>query len=186
MKRLWVSGYRSYELGIFNQKDKKIEVIKYALRKYFLQKLESADLDWIISGPNLGVEQWALEEGVSLRSDYSVHVSMISPYLDFSKRWNENNQLAFNKLKDKVDFFGATSNSPYQNPGQLRNYQNFMLQHTDEALLIYDPEHPGKTKYDYDLIKKFQDNHAYQLTLLDFYDLQDLAEEYEESLHSDF
>ena len=186
MKRLWVSGYRSYELGIFDQKDKKVTVIKYALKRYFLQKLEEGELDWIIAGPNLGVEQWALEEGVALRDEYSVRVSMMSPYLEFSKRWNENNQANFNNLKEKVDFFGSTSNSPYQNPSQLRNYQNFMINHTDEALLIYDPEHSGKTKYDYDLIKKYQEEKDYPLTLLDFYDLQDAAEEYEENYHSNF
>ena len=28
--RLWVTGYRSYELGTFGDKDPKIKVIKYA------------------------------------------------------------------------------------------------------------------------------------------------------------
>ncbi|WP_281510461.1 SLOG family protein, partial [Lactobacillus taiwanensis] len=30
MKRLWVTGYRSYELSIFSDKDPKLAVIKYA------------------------------------------------------------------------------------------------------------------------------------------------------------
>lgn len=47
--RLWVTGYRSYELGIFKTDDKKIEVIKYALRQLFERKLDE-ELEWIISG----------------------------------------------------------------------------------------------------------------------------------------
>ena len=29
--RLWITGYRSYELGIFNDNDPKVAVIKYCL-----------------------------------------------------------------------------------------------------------------------------------------------------------
>lgn len=35
MKRLWVTGYRSYELSIFSDKDPKLTVIKYTLTNYF-------------------------------------------------------------------------------------------------------------------------------------------------------
>ena len=47
--------------------------------------------------------------------------------------------------------------------------------------MIYDPEYPGKPKYDYNLIKKYQENNDYDLDLIDFYDLQDAAEEYQEN-----
>ena len=60
MKRLWVTGYRSYELSIFSDKDPKLTVIKYTLTNYFKSLLEEGKIDWIISGANLGIEQWAL------------------------------------------------------------------------------------------------------------------------------
>lgn len=185
MQRLWVTGYRSYELNVFNNKDPKITVIKYALSNYFKALLDDGELDWIITGANLGVEQWAAEAACALRKDYPVHVSMMTPYEEFASRWNENNQANFINLKDKVDFFAATSNSPYQSPMQLRNYQNFMLLHTDRALMIYDEEHPGKPKYDFKAITNYQKRHNYPLDLIDFYDLQDSAEEYQENLDSE-
>ena len=46
---LWVTGYRSYELGVFDSKDKKVEVIKYALQKKLLEKLDEG-LEWVITG----------------------------------------------------------------------------------------------------------------------------------------
>ncbi len=52
--RLWVSGYRSYELGVFKLDDPKIEVLKYYLRKIFMQ---NADL-----GSFLG-DSWGSNSG---------------------------------------------------------------------------------------------------------------------------
>ena len=181
MQRLWVTGYRSYELNIFNEKDPKITVIKYVISNYLESFLENDNLDWVITGANLGVEQWSIQAALDLKKDYPLRVSMMTPYEEFASRWNENNQEKYLNLKNKVDFFASTSNTIYKSPVQLRNYQNFMLEHTDRALMIYDPEYPGKPKYDYNLIKKYQENNDYDLDLIDFYDLQDAAEEYQEN-----
>ena len=32
MSRLWLTGYRSYELGVFGNEDPKLKVIQYALK----------------------------------------------------------------------------------------------------------------------------------------------------------
>lgn len=186
MKRVWVTGYRSYELGVFNKKDPKIKVIKYCLKNHLQALLENDELDWVISGAQLGVEQWALEAALDLQQDYPVNVSMMVPYQEFANRWNEDNQNHYLTLKEQVDFFGATSNSPYQGPVQLRNYQNFMIQHTDSAIMIYDPEHPGKPKYDFELIQKYQEEKDYDLDLIDFYSLEDAANEYAEAHRPDY
>ena len=126
------------------------------------------------------------KKGVKLElgEKYSVRTSIMIPYEEFANRWNETNQAKYINLKEKVDFFASTSNTPYQSPVQLRNYQNFMVQHTDRAMMIYDPEHPGKPKYDYNLIQKYQETKEYPLDLIDFYDLQDVAEEYQENHQS--
>lgn len=104
MKRVWITGYRSYELGVFNQKDPKIKVIKYCLKNHLRSLLENGELDWVISGAQLGVEQWALEATIELQKDYPVNVSMMVPYQEFSNRWNEDNQNHFLSLKEQVDF----------------------------------------------------------------------------------
>ena len=51
--------------------------------------------------------------------------------------------------------------------------------------MIYDLEHPGKPKYDYNLIQKYQETKEYPLDLIDFYELQDMAEEYQENRKND-
>ncbi|MCT7843467.1 MAG: SLOG family protein, partial [Lactobacillus iners] len=55
MHCIWISGYRNYELNVFNNNDPKIKVIKIAVKNYLQQKLEDRCLDWVIAGPNLGV-----------------------------------------------------------------------------------------------------------------------------------
>ncbi|WEV70171.1 DUF1273 domain-containing protein [Lactobacillus sp. ESL0785] len=182
MQRLWITGYRNYELNTFGNKDPKIKIIKLVLKKRMTAQLEDGQLDWVITGANLGVEQWASEVAIELRNTYPLHVSIITPYEGFAKRWNEANQDRFLNMKEQADFFASTSNQPYQSPVQLRNYQNFMLLHTDKALMIYDSENPGKPKFDYNLIKKYQETKDYPLELIDFYDLQDAATEYQENM----
>ncbi|WP_191982063.1 DUF1273 domain-containing protein [Lentilactobacillus curieae] len=187
MSRLWVTGYRSYELGIFDNHDKKRDVINYVLRKEITAEIENG-VDWIITGGQMGIEQWTIEAANSLKSEYpdEFQVSMMVPFAEFSGHWNENNQAIYNQIKSQVDFFASTSNQPYNSPQQLRNYQEFMINHTDSALLVYDLDNPGKTQYDYNVIKKYADKHPYPYRLITFDDLQSAAEEYFESLNNGF
>ncbi len=52
--------------------------------------------------------------------------------------------------------------------------------------MIYDPEHPGKPKYDFELIQKYQEEKDYDLDLIDFYSLEDAANEYAEAHRPDY
>ena len=55
MKRLWITGYRSYELNIFKDDDPKVQVIKEVLKKYLRAQLELNDDEfWVITGPQMG------------------------------------------------------------------------------------------------------------------------------------
>lgn len=104
MQRIWISGYRSYELGTFGDKDPKITVIKYAIKQRLTNLLEEGQLDWVITGANLGVEQWSAEVALELRQDYNLRLAVMLPYLDFGSRWSENNQLKLQNLKNQADF----------------------------------------------------------------------------------
>ena len=78
--RLWVTGYRSYELGVFANNDPKVKVIKYLLKKHFEQKFNDG-LEWVITGGQLGVEQWAAEAAIELKEEYpELKVSLMYPF----------------------------------------------------------------------------------------------------------
>jgi uncharacterized phage-like protein YoqJ len=187
-KRLWITGYRNYELSIFGDKDPKIIVIKRAIKNYLSNLLENGDLNWIITGGQMGSEQFAIEVSNELKKQFpDLKNALMTPFLDFGANWNENNQSRLAINKTAVDFTQSVSNFPYNNPTQLRNYQTFMLNHTDFALLIYDPEQEGKSKYDYLAIKKYQATHPnYHLELINMQQLVDISEEIAEEQRNNF
>lgn len=94
MRRLWVTGYRSYELNVFKEDDPKVQVIKKVLTDYLKNYLEEDEEEcWLISGPQMGVERWALECGLDLKDDYpQLRLALMEPYTEFDQRWNEGNQ----------------------------------------------------------------------------------------------
>lgn len=182
MRRMWITGYRSYELNVFKDDDPKVMVIKDALMRELKNRLEESDEEfWVITGPQLGTEQWAIEVALDLKKDFpQLKVSMMLPFTEFGQQWNENNQAKLANLATAVDFSASVSDHPYQSPQQLRAFQRFMLTHTDEALMIYDPDHEGKGKYDYQAIQKFQEENDYSYRLIDFDELQEDAIEWQE------
>ncbi|MCY9806849.1 DUF1273 domain-containing protein [Lentilactobacillus senioris] len=185
MSRLWITGYRNYELGVFNDSDPKVPIIMVALKNAIEQSILDG-VDWIISGGQLGTEQWALKAATELKSQYpgEFQTAMMLPFAKFGNQWGEANQLTLSQTKTAVDFSAVVSDKPYHSPEQLRNYQEFMLTHTDQAILLYDLESPGKTKYDYERIVKFSENREYPYRLITFDDLQETAEEYQENLNN--
>lgn len=182
MRRLWVTGYRSYELNVFKDDDPKVKVIKDVLSRELKSRLEeSNDEFWLITGPQLGVEQWSAEVALELKATFpQLKVSIMLPFTEFGQQWNENNQAKLENLQSRVDFSASVSDHPYQSPQQLRTFQRFMLTHTDEALLIYDPDHEGKEKYDYQAIQRYAESNEYSYRLIDFDELQEAAIEWQE------
>lgn len=185
MKRLWTTGYRAYELGVFDEKNPKVAVIKDVLQKQLRYQLDSTSEDfWLITGPQMGVERWSIESALAIKDDYpQLKIALMEPYADFAARWNENNQARLAAVKAQVDFAGRVSEKKYESPEQLRAYQNFMLHYTDGALLIYDPEREGKTVWDWRAINRYREqNSDYSMRMIDFDELQEAAEEYSERL----
>jgi len=99
IKTLYVTGYRSFELGIFQGKDPKITVIKNVLKKELASYIETG-VEWILISGNLGVELWTAEVVGELKTEYpEVQLGLLYPFKDFGNNWNEQNrELAINQL----------------------------------------------------------------------------------------
>lgn len=54
-----VTGYKSFELGIFQDKDERTSVVKKAIRHNLIRYFEGG-IDWPIFMGSLGFEYWAL------------------------------------------------------------------------------------------------------------------------------
>ncbi|KRM88101.1 hypothetical protein FD19_GL000390 [Lacticaseibacillus thailandensis DSM 22698 = JCM 13996] len=167
-------------MSVFNDNDPKVAVIKYSLKSQLNQLLDEG-LEWIITGGQPGVEQWAAEVGLELKPDYpQLRVAIMIPFTDFGNRWQEERQAQLAALRSQVDFSASVSGAPYSQPRQLVNYGQFMSMHTDLALMIYDPEFPGKAQYDYARVQQQAARRDYPLMLTTMDDLQEAANEYGE------
>ncbi|GAP00748.1 hypothetical protein FFRU_011540 [Fructobacillus fructosus] len=185
MSRIWVTGYRAYELGVFKDNDPKVQVIKYALKKRLIEQIEQG-MDWLITGGQPGIELWAAELAVELKADYpALRLAIFVPFEGFGKNWKEANQEKLNKAKGSADFYAATFKGDYQGPFQLKGYQEFLLNHTDGALLVYDREFEGKSTYDDQAIQTFKEQVPYPLSRIDMEDLQEYANDYQEMINEE-
>ena len=171
MSTILITGYKSFELGIFQDKDPKIEVIKKAIRRDMVRMLE-AGADWFIFLGNLGFEFWALEVAKELQEDFDVMLATIFAFENQGENWNETNQEKLDQFK-QVDFI-KYSFKDYQNPSQFRQYNQFLISNSDGAYLFYDEENETNIKFIYQLMKE-KDN--YFINQLRFEDLNDIAQD---------
>ncbi len=90
-------------------------LLKKTLKNQLIQALDNG-MTWLISGGELGTEQWGLEVGIALKADYpDLQTSLMTPFTDFGSRWQEDNQDKLSALKAQVDFTASVSQAPYQN-----------------------------------------------------------------------
>lgn len=176
LKVMYISGYRSFELGVFKENDPKITVIKKVLKKE-IQQLVAEGLEWVLTSGNLGIETWVTEVVAELKQEYpELKLGIIYPFKEFGNNWNENNQEKLRMTEQLADYVEAVSHQAYQSPSQLRNHTRFLLDHTDGCLLIYDPEFPGKTQYFLKEAQTYQQDHSYEIRLVSMDDLQNFSE----------
>ncbi|MDN6639961.1 MAG: DUF1273 domain-containing protein [Tetragenococcus sp.] len=169
---LVITGYRSFELGIFQETDPKVKVIKKVIKTTLEQYLDEG-LEWVLLGGNLGVEIWSGQVVEELKADYpELKFAIIYPYLEFGNNWNEANQAMLQQLAEKADYVDAVSHLPYQNPSQLKNHTHFLLTHASGAIVVYDEELTGKSTYFMHDANEYAANHEFLLDQITMDDLQ--------------
>jgi len=131
MTSLLVTGYKSFELGIFKDKDPKVTIIKKAIKRDLKRFLDDG-VDWMIFTGNLGFEFWALEVAKELQKDYPLKLATLFPFETHGQNWNEANQTKLAAFK-QVDFVTASLLTNLQH--SLNNLISFSL--TIQIRLIY-------------------------------------------------
>lgn len=171
MTSLLVTGYKSFELGIFKDKDPKVTIIKKAIKRDFIRYIDDG-VDWLIFTGNLGFEFWAIEVAKELQKEYPIRLATIFPFENHGQNWNEANQAKLASFK-QVDFVKSTFPA-YQSPAQFRQFNQFLIDNTDEAYLFYEPDNETNMKYLYNMMLEA---HDYSIRRLTFDDLNDIMSE---------
>ncbi len=174
-KSMYISGYRSYEISVFNEKDPKIQIIKKALSSQ-IEACIFEGVTWFLTSGNLGVESWAAQEVLRLRKTYpEIKLAILSPFEGWGENWNEQNKQILDEIKLQADYVNATSHKKYENPQQLKNHTKFILRKTQGCLLVYDEEYPGKTQYFLKEAKEKHRSNQYEIRQIFMDDLENIA-----------
>ena len=166
MTSLLITGYKSFELGVFKDKDPKVTIIKKAIKR------DLKGVDWMIFTGNLGFEFWALEVAKELQKDYPLRLATLFPFETHGQNWSEANQEKLAAFK-QVDFV-KYSFPAYQSPAQFKQFNQFLIDNTDQAYLFYEPENETNLKYFYNMIIAASDYPLFRLT---FDDLNEVMSE---------
>ncbi|WP_050615382.1 DUF1273 domain-containing protein [Bacillus testis] len=177
MKVLYVTGYKSAELGIFKNDAPEALVIKKAVHNR-LQTLAEEGLQWVIISGQLGVELWAAEVVLSMMEEYpDLKLGVLTPFLEQDSKWNEKNKEYYEYILAQADLVDSISKKPYESPQQFKNRDQFLLHKSDGLLIVYDEENEGSPKFLWKAAKEYRETHEYEIMQIDFYELQQIIEE---------
>ncbi|WP_100331377.1 DUF1273 domain-containing protein [Bacillus xiapuensis] len=172
-----VTGYKPYELGVFQDEDPAVYYIKKALEQQIRQLLDEG-MEWIIISGQLGVECWAAEVVFSLQPDYpELKLAVLTPFMNQQDNWKEETREYYEKIISGADFVASVSNQPYTSPQQFRNKNELMLRKSSGLLIIYDEEKEGTPKYLFQMARKWRERQSYEIRQVTFYDLQAIVDE---------
>lgn len=177
IKSLFVTGYKPFELGIFNDKHPGLPIIKTAIENQ-LRALIDDGLEWVIISGQQGVETWTIDVVRELKKEFpQLKYSIITPFLEQEKNWNEMNQMKYQEMVTHADYVTSVTKRPYEAAWQFIEKDKFIISNTDGMLIVYDEDNEGSPKYVLRLVEKFQENHDYECIRINAYDLQTIAEE---------
>ncbi|UXV36509.1 DUF1273 domain-containing protein [Staphylococcus simulans] len=169
VKTAYVTGYKSYELNIFKDDAPEVKYLKLFLKNK-LQNLVEEGLEWVLIQGQLGIEMWTGEVVLDLQQEYpELKLGVITPFQNHTERWNEQNQLKYQQIIEKADFHDSVHHAPYEGPFQFKQTDQFILDHTDMTVLIYDEEQEASPKFFKRMLVDFaeQTNYTYDVVTFD-------------------
>jgi uncharacterized phage-like protein YoqJ len=186
IKSLLVTGYKSHELSVFNEKHPGIKFIKKALEKNLLKCLEEG-LEWVIVSGQLGVEMWAAEVVLELKKTDFQHLKLavLTPFLNQEKNWAEQRQEYYQSIIAEADYVNSITKIEYEGPWQFKAKNRFLLDNTDGMLILFDEEKDGSPKFIMEEALKRVETSEYEVFQITSYDLQLIVEE-EQFTNSEF
>lgn len=172
-----ISGYKPFELGVFQHNHPAAEYIKMAIKKNLLSLIDEG-LEWVMISGQLGVELWAGEAVLDLQEEYpDLKLSVFTPFLNQEESWKEANKEWYESVLMGADHVDSITRKPYENPWQFRLKNQFFVEKSDVLLLLYDPEKEGSPRFLHETAKKYAETHEYDVRLITMYDLQMVVEE---------
>lgn len=123
---------------------------------------------------NLVLNYGLFEVVIDLRVEYpDLKLGIITPFYGHTSKWNEQNQMKYNKIAQEADFMESVHHTEYEGPFQFKQTDQFMLDHTDMTILIYDEEQEGSPKFFKRMLVDFINKTNYTCDIVAFDELTD-------------
>ncbi len=177
IKILSITGYKAFELGIFQQEHKGITYIKKAIKKRLVPMIEDG-LEWIIISGQLGTELWAAEVIFELQVQFpELRLAVLTPHLDQESKWNDTNKEQYERILSQADYVDSITKRPYENPGQLKVKNHYIVKKSDALLVFYDDEKKGSPYFMVQEAQKKIEQSDYHIFYITSYDIEDMINE---------
>ena len=123
---------------------------------------------------NLVLNYGLFEVVIDLRVEYpDLKLGIITPFYGHTSKWNEQNQMKYNKIAQEANFMESVHHTEYEGPFQFKQTDQFMLDHTDMTILIYDEEQEGSPKFFKRMLVDFINKTNYTCDIVAFDELTD-------------
>lgn len=163
VKVLAVTGYKTHELGIFDEKHQGIKYIKKVLEKRLISFIEDG-LEWVLISGQLGVELWCGEVVIQLKKQYpQLRLAVLTPFYNQESNWNEFKKEQYNQVLLQADFVDSITKREYENPSQLKLKNQYIIEKSEGLLVIYDDDKPGSPSYYLANAKRKSESSEYQI-----------------------
>ncbi len=163
IKVVALTGYKTHELGIFDEKHIGIKYIKNVLRKRLISLIEDG-LEWVLISGQLGVELWGGEVVLELKKEYpQVKLAVLTPFYNQESNWNDLRKEQYHQVLQQADFVDSITKRDYENPSQLKLKNQFIIEKSDALLVIYDDDKPGSPSYYLTYAKARNESSDYQI-----------------------
>ncbi|MNI21936.1 hypothetical protein D3C73_754780 [compost metagenome] len=183
VKRVLITGYKASELGIFSLKHPGISIIKKAIKKQLLALMDDG-LEWIIVSGQWGVEIWAAEAALELKSTYPhLQLAVITPFLEQDEKWSDDKKRIYSDVLQKASYVNSVTNSKYEGPWQFKEKNKFLLRNTDGIVIVYDEDNDGSPKYIKEQASQLALKQVYPIITINAYDLQSIAEDEQQDFY---
>ncbi|WP_414048161.1 SLOG family protein [Macrococcus equi] len=177
MKTVYITGYKPYEIGIFKNNQPEVRFIKLYLQDKIKSYIKEG-LEWVIIQGNLGTELWAGEIVIRLKKQYDIKLGIITPFLNHTEKWNEENQLYYQRIAQRADYLNSVFQDTYKGSYMFQQANQFILDNTEGTILFYDEELEASPQYFKRTLIDFMEKNHYTMDSISLFDLSEFVSEY--------
>lgn len=136
MFRVSFTGHRPEKLPFFSEEDPMCAELKERMKK-LIRKLINDGAEEFFSGMAMGVDMWAAEIVLELKSDYpGIRLTAVVPCPEQADRWSEEHQERYRGILKRCD--NVITTSPSYTRGCMMKRNRALVELCDVLVAVYD------------------------------------------------